>query len=286
MSELRVPEARAGTARDGTAWFTEGRGSPLVFVHGVGMNRAVWQPQVQAFARDHQVVTHDLLGHGESPLPSAQPSLAEFSDQLAGLLDELGLDRVVLVGHSLGALVALDFALRWPRRVERLVALNTVHGRSPEQQQAVDERASRLRMNGVTDTMNETLARWFGPEAVDAGRDDVEQVREWLLNVDREGYARAYGVFASADRELAGRIAALEPPALFLTGARDPHSTPEMSGQLAAAVRHGEARVLPGERHMMAWESPEPTNRAIADFIAGASADSMATGTARSEMGG
>lgn len=268
MTEAVPTDASSGVAPDGTPWSTQGIGEALVFVHGVGMNRAVWTPQVQAFARTHRTITYDLLGHGASPLPPASPCLADFSDQLLGLLTHLGLERVTLVGHSMGALVALDLALRRPECVQRLITLNAVHGRPPAQRQAVMDRARRLRENGAADSLEQTLARWFGVNAACSSRPDIQQIRDWLLAVDRDGYARAYQVFAEADDALAGRITELGAPALFLTGEFDPHSTPEMSTRLAAEVQRGEARVLLGERHMMAWETPGEVNQLIEDFIA------------------
>ena len=280
MSEGAAVEPTTGTTPDGTSWAAVGAGAPLVLVHGVGMNHAVWAPQMVAFGQQYRVIAPDLLGHGSSPGPSAEPRLTEFSDQLIGVLDHFELASATIVGHSLGAVIALDLALRWPQRVDRLVALNAVHGRTPEQARAVRERAARLPEHGVSECLDGTLARWFGPGAERGDREAVRKVRDWLLSVDRASYARAYQVFASADDHLAGRIGELQPPALFLTGELDPHSTPAMSRRLADEAQQGEAGVLTGERHMMAWESPVATNAAIDEFLARTDPSRAATASA------
>lgn len=268
MSDVAViRDAAPRRCADGTAWTESGSGEPLVLIHGVGMNRAVWAPQIAYLARYYRVIAYDVLGHGDSPLPPENPRLADLGDQLEALLDELEIERACLVGHSMGALIALDFALRVPSRVRGLVALNAVYRRSPEQREAVLERARRLHEGGADDDLEETLDRWFGPRQPAGFPEWVGRVRHWLENVDRVGYARVYGRFARADEELDGRLSALSVPALFATGEHDPHSTPGMSRCMAGESPHGELKVLAGQRHMMAFMDPDTVNPLIHGFL-------------------
>src|SRR3712207_3487151 len=133
----------------GTAYRAEGEGEPIVLVHGVGMNKDVWAPQLEAFAATHRVVAYDMLGHGGSRLPPAEPTLGDYADQLRGLLDALGIRRANVVGHSMGSLAALAFATAFPDRVLRLAALNAVYDRTPEQRAAIEARAAMLAKEGV-----------------------------------------------------------------------------------------------------------------------------------------
>lgn len=251
----------------GTAWIEAGEGEPLVLVHGVGMNRAVWAPQIEYLARNYRVIAYDMLGHGDSPLPPEDTRLEDLGRQLASLLDELEIECTHLVGHSMGALVALDFALRQPDRVRDLVLLNAVYERSTGQSEAVLERARRLLAGEAEEDLEETLDRWFGSEQRATRPERVERVRHWLENVDRTGYARVYDRFARADDEFIGRLSSLTMPALFATGEHDPNSTPEMARRMAAECPRGELHVVPGQRHMMAFMEPETINSLIAGFL-------------------
>ena len=272
----REPEPRFGP--DGTAWMEAGAGEPLVLIHGVGMNRAVWAPQLTYFAHHYRVIAYDVLGHGDSPRPPEQPKLTDLGQQLAALLDELAIERAHLVGHSMGALIALDFALRRPEQVRSLVALNAVYRRSRAQREAVLERARRLHEDRTDDDLEETLERWFEPAQRARSPERVERVRHWLQSVDRVGYARIYDRFARADEELDGRLASLAMPALFATGEDDPHSTPGMSRCMAEECPQGELEVLPGQRHMMAYMEPEAINPRIHAFLERASGTQSAAG--------
>ena len=255
-------------APDGTAYRGEGEGEPIVFVHGVGMNKDVWAPQVEAFAGTHRVVVYDMLGHGGSPPPPAEPTLSDYAGQLRRLLDALGIDRANIVGHSMGSLVALAFATAHPRRVLRLVALNAVYDRTPEQRAAVEARAAMLAKEGMGATLDGTLARWFGKAEDGALAAKARQVRAWLEAVDPVGYARTYRLFATSDDAFVGRIDRLAMPALFLTGEHDLNSSPEMSRRMAALAPNGVAQVVSGERHMMSFTSPETINPILRDFLA------------------
>ncbi|HXH03549.1 MAG TPA: alpha/beta fold hydrolase [Candidatus Competibacteraceae bacterium] len=251
----------------GTAYRVCGAGEPLVFIHGVGMNKEVWEPQVSAFAADYRVISYDMLGHGGSVLPPEAPTLGDYARQLARLLDALDIGAANVVGHSMGALVALAFALDHPERVLRLVALNAVYQRSAEQREAVISRATALAVCGVGDTVEGTLSRWFGDGQDGRQAEQAARIRAWLQAVDPVGYARTYRLFATADDAVADRLHTLRVPALFMTGEHDPNSTPAMSQNMAAATPMGRVLVVPGERHMMAYAAPERINPLLRQFL-------------------
>jgi pimeloyl-ACP methyl ester carboxylesterase len=104
------------------AW--PGRGPAVVAVHGLTANHTCWASLGDALARAARLVAYDLRGRGESDKPATGYSLAAHGEDLAGLLDHLGLRRAVLVGHSLGAGIVLRFAVTHPRRVAKLVLID------------------------------------------------------------------------------------------------------------------------------------------------------------------
>lgn len=250
----------------GTAYIESGGGPALVMVHGVGLNASVWTPQVAAFAGRYRVVAYDTLGHGGSVAPPADAGLPHYAAQLKHLLDALGVERALLMGHSMGALIATLFAIEHPGRVDALIAANPVYRRPADQLSNSRVRARALAEEGAEAALDEALARWFG----DAGALDtsqVRQVRHWISGADPLGYARAYRVFTEADPWLDGRMAAVRAPALFVTGALDPNSTPAMARAMAAEAPRGHVRVLDGERHMMAYASPGRFNAMVTEFL-------------------
>jgi pimeloyl-ACP methyl ester carboxylesterase len=102
-----------------------GEGPPLLLIHGIGDSSSTWLSVMPALARSHLVIAPDLLGHGESDKPRADYSVAAYANGMRDLLGVLGVDRVSLVGHSLGGGVAMQFAYQFPEHTERLVLVGS-----------------------------------------------------------------------------------------------------------------------------------------------------------------
>jgi (E)-2-((N-methylformamido)methylene)succinate hydrolase len=172
------------------------------------------------------------------------------------------------VGHSMGALVALEFALRYPSRVTSVAALNAVYDRTAAQRSAVLERAAS--MDGSPPdaaAIDSTVARWFDEPVPDHLTRAEKKVRALLASVDPAGYARTYKLFATSDQIHVGRLSSLRAPALFMTGECDPNSSPAMSLAMATAAPHARADILLNERHMMNVTAPDLVSERLRQFI-------------------
>ena len=102
-----------------------GDGPPLLLIHGIGDSSRTWEQVIPLLAREHLVIAPDLLGHGASDKPRADYSVAAYANGMRDLLAVLGIDRVTLVGHSLGGGVAMQFAYQFPEKTERLVLVSS-----------------------------------------------------------------------------------------------------------------------------------------------------------------
>ncbi|HXH83329.1 MAG TPA: alpha/beta hydrolase [Candidatus Tectomicrobia bacterium] len=119
---MRVPTN--GLTLAARAWPETGApagGRTIVAIHGLTANHTCWRPMAHALADAHRLIAYDLRGRGDSDKPARGYSLAHHDADLAGLLDHFGLARAVLMGHSLGAHIAVRFAAHHPERVDRLV---------------------------------------------------------------------------------------------------------------------------------------------------------------------
>ncbi|WP_352580361.1 alpha/beta fold hydrolase [Mesorhizobium sp. M0088] len=255
------------TAPDGTGFIRAGSGAPVLLIHGVGMNAGIWQAQIELMQDRRELIAIDMLGHGNSPLPPENSNLSDFADQAIRLLDHLGLASVSIVGHSMGALVALEIALRAPSRVDSVICLNGVFRRPEALAQAVLERAAALGSHADPSAIAATLARWFGDPLPATLASAAATARTALEGVSAQGYARTYRLFARADTEHVDRLAELAAPALFMTGSEDRNSTPAMSAAMARLAPHGQCLVLSGERHMMTIASPEKVTQHMMAFL-------------------
>jgi pimeloyl-ACP methyl ester carboxylesterase len=253
---------------EGTHYRRSGAGEPVVLIHGVGADLEMWEPVAARLAPDHDVLRYDMQGHAGSAKPAGPYRLDDYVDQLRRLADSLELRRFTLAGFSMGALVAQAFALAAPARVERLVLLNTVFDRTPQERAAVEARVREVLNGGHAAGIAAALERWFTP-AFRAGRPEViEAVRRRMETNDLPAYAAAYGLFAVADRPLAARVGDIRMPTTVVTGAEDRRSTPAMAAALTARLPQGRCLIIAGQRHMTPLEVPE----LVADVIAGRAA--------------
>jgi pimeloyl-ACP methyl ester carboxylesterase len=109
----------------GLAFDDAGQGEPVILVHGWGCNRAFFAPQSETLSARHRVVTVDLRGHGASDAPEQEYSLRGFAEDLAWLCSELNLRRPILVGHSMGGNIVLEFAARFPELARGVVLIDS-----------------------------------------------------------------------------------------------------------------------------------------------------------------
>jgi pimeloyl-ACP methyl ester carboxylesterase len=243
----------------GLSAIVAGQGELVVLIHGVGLRAEAWNAQISALSERFQVTAVDMPGHGGSALPAGALALKDYTDAIAAVLDRPAL----VVGHSMGAMIALDLAARYPHLVRGVAALNAVFERPSEAAHAVQDRAAQLDGVTVADPST-TLERWFGnaPSSERAACDD------WLRSVDPAGYRAAYRVFAHENGPSRDALSALTCPALFMTGADEPNSTPAMSQAMADLTPQGRAVILPDAAHMMPMTHADQVSAALLEFAA------------------
>ena len=238
-----------------------GAGASVVLLHGVGLRAEAWNAQIAVLAEQFAIIAPDMAGHGESALLTETPTLTTYTEQVARLIKTLP-KPVFVAGHSMGAMIALDLAARYPEYVRGVVALNAIYQRTPAAAATVQKRAASLDGISVADP-SEILSRWFGG----VSSPESAACHDWLTGVDPAGYKMAYTVFAHANGPSSEALASLKCPALFMTGAEEPNSTPAMSAAMAQLAPQGKALVIADAAHMMPMTHATQVNAALIDFF-------------------
>lgn len=235
-----------------------GKGPVVLLLHGVGLQADAWAHQISALAdAGHHVIAPDMPGHGESVFHQRR-SLADYADTLVQALQDARVDRCVLCGHSMGAMLAFEIAKSLPEKVAGIMALNAVFQRGAQAQQAILQRVANL---DSTDRPQHdaTLERWFG----DTHSPEREACEKWLNAVSLDGYRQAYRCFAQAQTPAPDLLATMTCPAVFMTGAGDPNSTPKMACEMAALTKRGRHQTVEQAAHMLPMTHPAPVNHAL-----------------------
>jgi pimeloyl-ACP methyl ester carboxylesterase len=255
----------SNVAPDGTAYDLSGEGLPVVLIHGLGLSRRLWDAHLPAFA-GYRVLNYDLYGHGESGPAPKQATLTVFADQLARLMDHVGMERAHVIGFSIGGMINRRFVLNYPDKVASLVILNSPHDRGEEAQLAVEGRAKAARDQGAFATFDAAVQRWFTAEHIASGSGPA-LVRDWREQVTDEGYAQTSWVLANGVRELIAPDPPVAAPALVMTCENDVGSTPQMSRDIAAEIERSEVIIAPKFKHLGLIEAPDSFTQPICDFL-------------------
>jgi pimeloyl-ACP methyl ester carboxylesterase len=235
---------------------TEGR--PLVFVHGWSCDRSYWRRQVEHFARGHRVVTLDLAGHGESGAGREEWTMPAFGEDVVAVVQDLGLEDVVLVSHSMGGDVIVEAALRLPARVAALVWVD-VYAELGGPSRDADAFMDPFRRDFVTATRDFVERRLFTPEC---DRDLVEWVAADMSSAPPQIALDAMKHAITNDDAILTGLRELEGTPFF---AINPDNRPT---DVASLRRHGvETIVMPGVAHFLMLENPAGFNRLLDDVL-------------------
>jgi 3-oxoadipate enol-lactonase len=238
------------------------RGPAVVLVHSLGLDWRMWEPIMAGLAAaGRRVFAYDLRHHGVAAAAPAAASMSTLADDLVGVLDALGLDRVHLAGLSMGGGIAATAVLDHPDRFGSLALLATTDHPFP----AFEDRARAGETCGTAAQVAPTLTRWFTPAALADNGWGVRYARERLLRLDSADWAAAWRVYATLDvQERLARIAA---PVLVLAGELDASTTPQIMTALARRIPGAAYRELPGTPHQQALQSPQLVLEALTTFL-------------------
>ena len=252
---------------------TAGTGPPLVLIAGLGYSRWMWHKVVPGLAEHFTVISYDNRGVGDSDKPAGPYTAQLLADDLAGLLDGLGIGETAVFGHSMGGFVAQAFALAYPEKVTHLILSATNFGgprHVPVTQEALavlmdmtSDPQTRLR-NGILISCAEGFAK--RQPAV---------VEEWLAfraanPIDPVGYQAQMGVGLSLMSEAAcfeHKLAAITAPTLILSGDEDKVVPPANVDLLAEKISGSETAVLQQAGHFFPIEQPETAVTIVANFL-------------------
>jgi pimeloyl-ACP methyl ester carboxylesterase len=243
----------------------EGRGEPLLLVHGFGLDHRVWAPQWPALTATFDVISVDLRGFGRSSLPGAAP-YAHHED-LRALLDALGVERAHLIGHSLGGGIAASLAVAHPQSVGRLVlSAPLLRGHALSALLALLKRVWQI---AASDGLDAARAAWLGADlfaptlATPGGAALLPPIM-----ADYSGWHWQHrDPETGLEPPLAERLPELLAPTLVLVGMRDLPDFVHMGEALAAQAPNARLELLPDLGHTPSLERPEVFNALAFDFL-------------------
>ena len=256
---------------DGTLIHYQVIGAPegkptLVFANSLGTDFRIWRDVIVRLAGDFAIVNYDLRGHGLSDAPSAPYAMSEHVADLAGLLDHLGADPAVIVGLSVGGMIAQGLAIERPDLVRGLVLVGTL---AKFGEAAMwNERMAAVEAEGLEAYSHAIVERWFGAPYKERARTEIAGYRNMVARTPERGYVGTCAALRDADYR--DGVRSLTVPAIAIAGEYDLAATPEQMADLARSIPECRYEKVPGSGHIPCVEQPEYLVEVIRAFLADA----------------
>ena len=245
-----------------------GTGSPILFVHGFPLDHSMWKHQIGEFAKGYHVICPDLPGFGASDATTEPMSMKGLEDDLAKMLDALGVDsRVTFCGLSMGGYVGWEFWNLHSARLSGLVACDTrAASDSPEVVRARQISAEGARSNGSTPVADSMIEKLFYPSSESSYRVNTKRMHDIISNTDPESVAQ--GQIAMSQRSsFFERLKEIKIPTLFVVGEHDEITTPEEVRSNCELVENSKCCVVANSGHLSPLENPTEFNECVAEFL-------------------
>jgi 3-oxoadipate enol-lactonase len=236
-----------------------GVATPIVFLHGVGSDKSVWQPQLEYFARQRRAVAFDYPGYGDSDPAPRGTTRDDYASAIISAMHELGIDRAHICGLSLGGVVAIAMHHADSKRCASLILADTfaVH---PEGR-AIYERgvAASGDLRALAEARVDVLLAQPADPSVRS------EVVETMARINPAGYCIGAEAVWLADQR--NRAEEIDVPTLVLVGGQDLVTPPELSIELVDLIPDARMQVIAGAGHIGNLEKPEEFNCIVSEFI-------------------
>ena len=245
-----------------------GTGPDLVLLHGLAGNARTWEKQFDSLADCYRVTAWDAPGYGLSDLVEIDAEV--YADILNEFIKSMGMDKIILLGHSMGGIIAGNFSGRYPQHVRGLILSCTLLGRKQSKGQSLDPKYV-ARLKQLDDLSPIEYGRIRAKTMTAPGCDPVilEHFAGIAAETRREGLAAAIRVVSEADNEIT--FANLNMPVLVIAGALDQTVTRESTEDMIAAIPDTVPELtvnnLPGVAHAPYMEDSETYNTVIQEFF-------------------
>ena len=245
--------------------FIDNNTVPLVFIHGVGLDHQMWEPQIH-YLKDYSTITYDLLGHGKTPYKKEDVTLNDFSNQLISILNFLKIDKINLIGFSLGSLIGINFASKFQDKLNTLTLIGTTYKRTEKEKSQVIDRFNQAKLNKPIS--KQALKRWFTDEYLEMHPEIYDQFMK-ILNKkpeDHSNFLKAYKLFANHNDDFE-MIKKISTKTLVMTGSDDPGSTVAMSKALSNDLLKSSFVQINKAKHLCGIECSDDVNINLKKFI-------------------
>ncbi|GMU33274.1 MAG: alpha/beta fold hydrolase [Planctomycetia bacterium] len=239
-------------------------GAPILFIHGFPLTGQMWEPAIAQMPEEYRCIIPDLRGLGESDV-SGRPSMTAYADDLAGLLDDIGEKRpVVVVALSMGGYVAFEFFRRHRASTKALALIDTRANAD-----SAEARAGRMKMIESVRTSGSKAVADAMIKKLFAANVDPELKQEWYEIMSSQPPEGVIGALqAMADRpDSTPTLASIDCPTVFICGEHDVITPPDVHREMHAAVPGSRLEIVAESGHLTPLERTDEFTNILCEFL-------------------
>ncbi|WP_167577431.1 alpha/beta fold hydrolase [Ammoniphilus sp. YIM 78166] len=244
-----------------------GNGPPILFLHGLGMKKQVWEPIIEQLKDRFLCISIDLLGFGENRASEECERILfdQWIDQVQELLQKISLTKIHLVGHSLGSFIALAFASKYPSACSSVTAISTLPEFNQAMTDAFEQRALQVEIFGLNGIIDDLIKVGFSKETLENRPDIVKKYKEIICSNTAAQYALCCRSVANLNNySLLNRITT---PVQLIVGLDDKITPPALSEIVREWIPRCKMYALEGSGHQVHMEKPEEIAKIVSDFL-------------------
>lgn len=251
------------------AYDDHGIGQPVIFLHAFPLNRSMWEGQMVALLHEqhYRLVSLDWRGFGESDITANLSTMDMFADDIAGLMDVLGMEQAVLCGLSMGGYAAFAFLRKYPQRIKALILADTRPGSDPGEGKANREKLAQLAETQGSEAVADAQLPRLISNYTRQHHPEVElRVRQMINAATPSGIAAASRGMAQR-ANLTELLATIACPTLVIVGEQDELTPPDLAREYASHIPNAMFMTIPYAGHLSNLEQPETFLIGIQNFL-------------------
>ena len=232
----------------------KGSGPAVFFVHGIGARKTSWNEVCKYLENDFTCISYDLRGHGDSPKGVLPYSLEDLVDDLETLRQKLNIQKIHIVGHSLGGMIGPAYTLSFPENVISVSLLSTAAFRTTEDKNKVRAVLESMQEKGIGPSLSTLTERWFTDKFIKQRSADVKFRLEQVMETDPDVFLDVFRIYA--ETEMSSWLNKIKHPSLVLTGENDGGCSPRLNHLIADSLSNSELCILKNYKHSLLLEAP------------------------------
>ena len=243
----------------------KGSGPAIVFVHGIGARKTSWNKVCKYLEKDFTCICYDLRGHGDSPKGILPFSLESLVDDMEALRRKLGIQKIHIVGHSLGGMIGPAYALSFPENVVSISILSSAAFRTMDDKSKVNAVLQSMRDKGIGPILSTLTDRWFTDDFIEKRSIDVELRLQQVIDTDPDVFLEVFRIYA--ETEMSPWLSEINQPCLVLTGENDGGCSPRLNQLIADSLPNSELCILKNFKHSLLIEAPDKVGERVREFL-------------------